>query len=570
MKELTILFKMSFFRGTVLLVNLLLLLSSCNDDFLQERDFQEIYQTEDTIFISSDAEPFDLDLSLFLSDGASWRILQHPLWIDIEPKQGVNKEGEIVTFTFTVQKDYFNYGLGLFEAPLVFESPGRGIESKTILYMNMGNPVMRATPSNLILKDKQSGQINIENEGYGVLEWEVISQPEWLEMSEISGILGPDQSSELSYSVTPGDMEQGDYQGEIVIANNAGRNFRIPLKWIIQNIGRRNIFYEEEMAGTLFLKEENTLLVLIRNPNRLMYFSEENKRLEYKDLDREPTCMTSMEDGKIAIGFTNAEVSIMDAMTGTLEMTYAVQNIPKSIAFSGKDHLYYVAEIDRTDILHHYNVINGEVTTSKRGINGAGNLNYIPSRELIVFNKPRHSPTGMYFYKVTNGEVNKFNQYHMDTGGFWLSDGGDRFYTQDRKVYQVPEFIEESVNSTGDGGIIFVDPPPTIGQFGVGYNEFVASVGDHKKGNEFFVASNEYSTGRGQIQVYDRDKFVLKQSVEFEVPRPDGFHNGRSWSIRTVGIYPDASGTKVWLLHKYPGYISFEAEMWSVMLMDLE
>jgi len=150
---------------------------------------------------------------------ASWRILQYPTAFNFQPFEGkLNNDYSMLTITPSPGGDQFGYGY--YQFPLVIDVEGVGLVEFPIIYLNFGNPSMRVWPT-VDLEERESGSINIENQGGGILVWEIVSKPEWLNLTRMRGVMESTGYDVVMFTVDRTGLEPGTHAGTVQIASNA-------------------------------------------------------------------------------------------------------------------------------------------------------------------------------------------------------------------------------------------------------------------------------------------------------------------------------------------------------------
>jgi len=195
-----------------------LLMSSCNNDFLETAPLNTL-KSQDTIFITNKSGMVNFEMKVPGAGNASWRILQYPTAFNFEPFEGkMGNNSSVISIIPSPVGD--QYGYGYFQFPLVIDVEGVGLVEYPIIYLNFGNPTMYVYPS-VDLGESESGSINIENQGGGILLWEIISKPEWLHMTHSQGVMESTGYDVVMFTVDRTGLEPGTHAGTVQIASNA-------------------------------------------------------------------------------------------------------------------------------------------------------------------------------------------------------------------------------------------------------------------------------------------------------------------------------------------------------------
>ena len=194
--------------------------TSCSNDFL-EMQYPSANIEGDTLFVLSQAGNFSYDLDMKNRETVSWQLLQYPRWMDITPKEGIAEADAPVKLHFTINEHELFFGLGLYSFPLIFNVEKMGLVQHTIVIFNAGQPDISTTQTVIEADYTLEGIYQINNSGYGILMWEVVSQPDWLTLQSDNGILHEYQYSAWHYSIDPTGLEAGEHSGTVEIKSNA-------------------------------------------------------------------------------------------------------------------------------------------------------------------------------------------------------------------------------------------------------------------------------------------------------------------------------------------------------------
>jgi len=141
-----------------------------------------------------------------------WTIVEKPEWIAINDLFSVTNPPRYSSSFAISSFNEFNFMLSYdFESLNPNDLTGKRIviasndknKSQTVIdiQFDMGNPVMFCDPDILDFETTDFTRLfNIYNQGDGLLTWRIESCPEWLSVSETSGILTPSSSKTLQFT----------------------------------------------------------------------------------------------------------------------------------------------------------------------------------------------------------------------------------------------------------------------------------------------------------------------------------------------------------------------------------
>ncbi len=551
---------MLFFAGIIGLF-----MPSCNSDFLETAPLNTI-QSQDTIFINNKSGTVNYEMKVPGAGNASWRILQYPTAFNFQPFEGkLNNNYSMLTITPNPGGD--QYGYGYYQLPLVIDVEGVGLVEYPIIYINFGNPSIRVWPT-VDLEERESGSINIENQGGGILLWEIISKPAWMNLSRSQGVMESTGYDVVMFTVDRTGLESGDHSGEVQIASNA---LPFPVK-VTVNIkvagtvvpGNPNA-QSGEIVDAVWLGVQVGMAALVKNPNEIRIFKSDSPEPEVFALDRIPRCFGISENGqKLAIGFSNAEVSVYQASTMDLINTYTVESVPIGIVVTDANWIYYTAEVGYYKHIFSLNTETGSLTRSIKGENGWGPLKKIPNRNALFATRPGWSPESFFLADISEGAArDTINEIWMSMGGCWFSADGERFFTGYKKVYRVPDYMP--------GMTWTMDEPPSAGELDLQTQANISALAHHSsRGRIFASVGSKWSNDPSKIFVLDDKSFVILKTYLINSSAPAGFPQSIMWWNTVQHIFADPNGAHIWLVNRHPAPVYDSPDEWSVMTLEVQ
>ncbi len=547
--------------GLLILIGLL---ASCSNDFL-DMQYPSNYIAGDTIFVMSDIQSFEQEINLQNTEPASWKLYQFPRWLEINPKEGIANPGSRVNFQFSIKENEMYFGLGIFALPLVFEVENVGLVQHTVVVWNVGEPEISNTPSLIEVDYTLQGMYQIDNSGYGILLWEVVSKPDWLMLETTEGILGAHEYGIWQYAIHPEGLEPGDYSGKVEIWNNAsGASYFIEFKFTIEETGYYGGYLTGEYIDAAYIKNLDQVVVLTKNPNNLLFFRSDSPDVDTLKLNRVPQCIALSEDGSaLAVGFSNAEISTYSAESRALLATYPAANVPTRIAFAGENRLFYLENSDYNYFLTGLDLETGNRFKSKESEGGLSVLKKVPGKNLLLSTRPGWSPDGLFLYDISNGLVtDSLNEYWMALNGFWLSEDGERIFAGTRRIYQIPEYIP--------GKLWSMETPPVLGEFDLSEDLRINSIAHHSETGKIFIACDEgWYRSTSYIKMLDYNTLVEQKSWELSPNPPFGYPPGNTWWSKVMNIFPAVSGNEIWILQEQPAADYRDPNTWSIERLSL-
>ena len=539
------------------------IINSCNNDFL-DTQMPSNHVAGDSIMVMSDAESFNYEFDMHSSEG-NWQLLQFPRWLNVSPKEGTLNGNSKVNLQFTVNKQEIYVDLGLYSFPLIFNVDNTGLVENTVVLANVGEPEIKNTPAEITADYTFKGQYQVVNSGHGILIWQVINKPKWLQLDVTEGILNSHESGIWNYSIDVTGLKPGNYSGQVEIQSNANnQNFVINFHFTIQETGYYGGYLTGNFIDAKFSKSLNQVIVLTKEPDNLLFFKADSPHADTVKLHNTPQCLALSEDEKtLAVGFSNAEITTFETNTHTSLSTYSVNAAPNSIEFGKQNWLYFLAAPGYTTYLYSLNTNDGSVKRASNAEGGLSPLKKVPEKDLLISTRPGWSPDGLFVYDISQGSnVDSLNEYWMSLNGFWLSEDGKRMFTGSQKVYQIPDYIP--------GQPTIMDTPSLLNEFNIGENLKINAMTHQSSTGRLFIAYEEgYYRSTTYIKQLDDQNFITQRTYEATpTPAPD-FPPGNTWWTVTSKIFPAPDGSELWIIRQYPAGNYELPDLWTIERMEI-
>ena len=542
-----------------------LLMPSCNSDFLETAPLNTI-QSQDTIFINNKSGVVNYEMKVPGAGNASWRILQYPTAFNFQPFEGkLNNNYSMLTITANPGGD--QYGYGYYQLPLVIDVEGVGLVEYPIIYINFGNPSMRVWPT-IDLEERESGSINIENQGGGILVWEIVSKPSWINLTRTQGVMESSGYDVVMFTVDRTGLEPGTHAGIVQIASNA---LPFPVTVTVNIVVAGTVIPGQpetqngQIVDAAWFGAQGGVAVLVKNPNEIRIFKSDSPEPEIIALDRIPRCFSVSENGeKLAIGFSNAEVSVYQASSMNLINTFTVESVPIGIVVTDTDWIYYTAEVGYYKHIFSLNTDTGSLTRSSKGENGWGPLKKIPNRNALFATRPGWSPESFFLADISEGAAkDTINEIWMDLGGCWFSNDGERFFTGYKKVFRVPDYVP---------GLTWTrDEPPSAGELDLPVQANISAMAFHASTGRIFASvGSKWSSEPSKVFQLDDKSFVIQKTYLINSAAPSGFPQSIMWWNSVQHIFADPDGSHIWMVNRYPAPVYDDPDDWSVIKMEVE
>lgn len=549
----------------VLTLLIALFIYSCDNSFLDDAQMPGYTELPDTIFVTNSTAPFQLDFNFSTNEACNWRLVQYPLWLVPSPMEGEKGANQTAALQFSVYDSNITVGLGFYSFPLVFDIDGKKMVGYTVVLANLGHPYINVSRTSVSFDNALTNSIEISNNGYGILAWNISSKPIWLKTVNSSGLIDQNQSGLLEMSVDLNGLEPGKYSGTLVIQSNAENQKTISVQ-VSVTVGANATYgdyHVGQLVDTRYNKNRDEVIVLTKSPNQLLFFRNDVSYSEVVALDRVPQCLALSEDeSTIAIGYSNSDITTYNSSSRSVIKNYSAGAIPISMEFAGNDYIYFIATNSYWNYLHSLNLNTEEIIRQKDGESGMKTLRKVPGKSVLISSRPGYSPDGLILFDISQaGQVDSMNTYHMDLEGYWVSEDGNRLFSGWKKIYKLPDFVE--------GQDFFPYELNVTGQLDYSREQVVDCISDQSSTNRIFVASGYQGEDAPLLlKVYDSSTLVEKSSHELKYARPSFFSVYSTWSGRPFAMFPSSDQQNLWIVQKHALY-TYEAGIWSVSKVDV-
>lgn len=210
---------------------LLLAVVSCSNDFLNEHlDKPAVPAGESTIYISPEWESADYQLYLPNMGNADFKIEKNPSWLQISSMTGslVNSVANIHCSAVRMS-GFDNIGIYLDKIEVSADKQSFYVP---VAYITEGNPKIQVERK--ITLNAGVGYLNIEiyNQGEGILLWDVVSLPDWLGVdmdrfnyiNSTGTIIAQNSCANLPLVINLDEISGEDLKGRILLKTNDKNN----------------------------------------------------------------------------------------------------------------------------------------------------------------------------------------------------------------------------------------------------------------------------------------------------------------------------------------------------------
>ncbi len=222
---------MKWFLKIIIFSLSVLIFFSCSDDFVNERlDISGV--STSAIVISPTWEADDYQFYFEGVGNAEFNIDTKPDWMvsDYNSGQFVN-DTAIIHCKANTNPDFSKTGIYIDQMLLTASSKKYAVP---VYYITEGNPETQVNRTLEINYNNYNNRLQISNSGNGILIWDIVSMPAWLnvDMNQFdltSVILGQEASASIPFILDAEKAIQSSSTGTIVIATNDKNNPQIEI-----------------------------------------------------------------------------------------------------------------------------------------------------------------------------------------------------------------------------------------------------------------------------------------------------------------------------------------------------
>jgi hypothetical protein len=539
------------------------LFSACNNDFLSNKAEQTF--VNDTLIFTDLITDTVVQLNAPGCTNQSWKIIAYPHWLKLSDLNGtfINGKSEISLHRLEGQENS-DFNVLFNQITVLVEDVGK--IQIPIVYGRFGKPIIEYNNSTIKFNNNYFTQTTLSNIGGGIWFWKVTQKPDWIILSQESGILNPYNDLTLKIEIDRSKLIQGKISSSIIIKGNASE--RLIVLEIEQNMAEfgfsGNILrIDGNVISAEYNKATDNILLLTQNPNRLIFVNAITRTINTIEPKGIPTCASFSEDGKtVLIGKAIAEIDIVDVEKRLITKTIPIDIDAKTIIY-GNNGWAYVSTSERNRGLRSVNLISGKYYHSLRN-NLQGDYSIVkkaPGKPLLFSTDAGYTPSNLFVWDISKGIVkDTVDKYSIDAGNMWFSeDGNTLFLKQQQTAYYTPDYKNGfygvlnrsldfksnfSLNSTSYQNIYTFDHNALTNRFWAAYilsngknviAEFDAT--NFTKIKDYSIQSIVDNTGK-YYDSYIYWLFSVKngKTLYFVKRTQDGYGNPSNWQLEKVSL----------------------------------
>ncbi|MCL3778786.1 hypothetical protein EMN47_00145 [Prolixibacteraceae bacterium JC049] len=519
--------------------------NSCDKDFLKEP--VKSYRLEQTIEIRKKQVPESIGLSIPPAKNFNFEVQMLPKWMKLRKMKGhflngvAQLEIESILPEFLMDNEINN-------ASIVIYVEGWAQLQIPIQFKNLNPPSISLSAMSIDFKETNHFDLDILNTSDGEeLSWEITQIPKWLAANILNGRVYPSNGQAVTLNVNRSGLEEGNYNGEIVFANNS-LTPEVTINVSMQVVRKVNtsVAIEGEVIDAEFNKKNDKLYILTKNPNRFMEKEGANGKTYALELPHPPSCMNISEDGTKAIIGTQASQFIVIDLNTKSNKAIPIENTAFDVALDNDFAHFSLIHDDNPAQIRTLNLKTETISKTQEGrhnIYESTMLKKVPGKPLMVGSRKGISPSGILLFDIKNGICNNtVNYWHQSIYPFWFSEDGTKIFSGYSKVFNIPEFNENPP--------YHMDDLLTKGILSSNNSGEAVSALVHSTNNKRIYLCHEVynSENSSTLEVYSDESYTLEEKLE--IPPYYIVENGNSKVVPTLAKYLFISkdDSTIWLL----------------------
>ncbi len=420
------------------------LFSACNNDFLST--VKPLVLQTDTLVITDLTTDTVFQVNIPGAGNQSWKLIARPHWLKVDNMSGTFSNGKTELLTHRLPGEESN-DFPVTVNPITIQVEGIGLVTIPIGYIRLGNPVIKYNNSTIKLTNNTVTQFTFSNTGGGLWLWKITQKPDWLNISQESGVVYSNNNLTLKMSIDKNKLKNGSSCIPVIISSNATEKLIIlTIDPGLAEFGFTNniLRIDGDIMTTEYNKATDNLLIVTQNPNRLLFINGIDNSIRSMVANGTPTCGTFSVDGKtVYVGKTIAEIDVVDVQQQQISKTFPIDVDTKYAVYGENGWLYITTPVQNAG-LRSLNLTTGKIyITSRNKISSEkAFIKKAPGRSMLFSTNPLFSPTNLYVWDISKGIArDTIDQYFMDAGNIWFTnDGNVMFLRQQTTAYYTPDF----------------------------------------------------------------------------------------------------------------------------------
>lgn len=310
----------------------------------------------------------------------------------------------------------------------------------------------------------------IDNNGSGILFWNLVGLPDWLSVSAASGTVMPfSKPGEVTFTCLRANVPPGLHTATFYLKSNDPDEPSVAITATARATAiNPNIkALEGNITDAAFDKTTNTLYYVTGQPNKLVVYDVSARTVLHEvALSTAPTCLAMSDDFKKALVGHSGSISNVDLTTFQVSPTFQMDAPIHDIEWAYGDWCCFTYENSTSSSLFWLNVSTGETYktphTPMDYFLNAGNLKKIPGQLYIVASSSGSFPSGISVFDIRSKGLR--SSCFVNIGKPWFFNQGQLMATGVSTIMRTSAVIA----TRGDK----IDGPPAIGELKVNQQNY--------------------------------------------------------------------------------------------------
>lgn len=292
----------------------------------------------------------------------------------------------------------------------------------------------------------------ISNTGTSELSWDISDIPDYLILSESSGILEGGEETKIMISADREGLNTIDYFSYLKINSNVSESIIVSV--ILKNYNDQLDILPYLITDAIYVQSKDKIAIICSDPNQLLLLDPETLTMESLDLANGNISFSVEPEGNYAaIGYPD-KFLLINLNSLTVENEYTVELELYSVLFRNENWAYvFSSEVLYANSYTHVQSVNltsGEITQNYNWVytNQKGQVH---ASDDYIYAK---GASRFYKYDITSDTASRL--YYKSGGSyvnqFWLTDEGDRMFLDNGNVLRLSENEEEDLVYGGSLG----------------------------------------------------------------------------------------------------------------------
>jgi len=500
-----------------------------------------------------------------------WNIVSMPEWLQVNMDNNLiesylipNGSSYSVPFGLNPNADFDD---NLLNGTIVLQTNDDEKENITIpVSANLGTP-------QLYISGLYSGRldfnasslsysVSLQNQGNGLLAWQITDLPEWLTVNESKGNLLSYYSESINFTCDTEKLSSGQNTATIKLKSNATNSGAISIEVTARGAGNNAATFpiDGKVVDAAVVRSRNIMVYATSQPNKLVFYDFNSKAIANEVLlTKAPTCFAIAEDFSTAAVGHGGMITAINLNNYTVSKTIELSNSVYDIAWAGATQYWYAEQTDYSDSLYIVDCVDGTKTNaSVRDVDGKTKIKKVPTQPYIIATRQQSSPSGFITVDIAGKKVQSYA--HKDLGDFWFSENGEYIFARSGDIYRA----NNAISSTNT----FNATINSIGKFkdSNGGTQYYPWWADHLASKGKIYVVNYHYSYQYVIHQFDDNDYLLQKSYAYDkIYQPNS--QSTAFEVQAHYVFANSENTTLFVLRKGK---ADDNNIWSMELLEIK